>query len=260
MKKVISQSAAVAASVAVVAGSADGIIAAAIGAHKANGKLSDHIRTAFAAPVPVLSATLSAVFIGLDKKLTPKAGHNDESRAVWATIANSVATHVRNLWNKLPEGERPALCYIALNRADCTANVQVLAKPTKQELKNVLGHDQKALNAAMARIHSATTTPGGQTINPKPAPAPAAVIGAVDSHAPKGGVLAGLIVQLGTLSLAEKHELAKQLESMINAETAARLEASEKKGRGPSANAKPNAKSRGETQAKAKEVALAKVA
>lgn len=260
MMKTLSQTKIVASAVAAVTGSADAIIGAAIQANKAAGKLSVQVRAAFTAPVPVISATLSAVFVGLDSKLMPKGGHTDESRALWATIANSVATNVRIQFNALPEDARPSLCYIALNRADCTATVHVLDKPTKQQLKNALGNDQKALNSHMARLFPATTTPGGQTKNPKTAPEKAVSIGQPDKHAPAGGMVSGLLEAARPLSLADKHELVKQLTAMINAETAARLEKAEKAGRGPSAAGKPNAKSRGETQAKAKESALAKVA
>ncbi len=270
---VVSQAAAMSTATTQTTAHAVAIADAAIGIHKAGAKLSKVIQAAFALPAPLVSATLSEVFAQLDTKVN-KGKPTDATRADWATIANSVATHVRNIWNKLSEDARPALCYIALNRADCNATVHVMQAPTKQDLKNALANDTKALNAALARIHGNTPNGKDRTDNQGlPLPAmPAAKggkVGAPDPHAP-ASMLAGVREQIRHLSSAERlalilelsadmsqgerHEAAKGIEAQMAADTAAKIESQSKAARKTSANAKVGAKSRGEAQ----RVAMAK--
>lgn len=236
----ISQKAALTASVEKVNGSAQSILSAAISLDKARGKLSEQVRALMASPAPVVSATLAQVFVSLTEKVTSKGQADAEA---WARIANSIATNVRSQWNGLPEDARHQVCYIALDRGSLTANVQILDKPTKAELKNALGHDAKALNAAQARLFGkpAAKPAKAESVTPK-------VVAPSDTHAPTGGTIAAIVEQTKGLSTGELHELVKRLEAEINARTAAKLEADEKKGRGVSANGKPNAKARGESQ------------
>ena len=279
MKKqfVVSQAAALSTATATTTSHATAIATAAIATHKAGAKLSTVIRAAFEQPAPLVSATLSEVFVQLDSKVN-KGKPTDATRADWAAIANSVATHVRNIWNKLPEDARPALCYIALDRADCAATVHVMQAPSKQDLKNALASDTKALNAALARIHGNTPSGKDRTDNAgKPLPAmPAAKggkVGAPDPSAPasmlsgireqirhlSSAERAALILELSaTLSQAERHEAAKGIEQQMAADTAAALVAAETKGRGKTATAKVGAKSRGESQRVAKDKGNAK--
>lgn len=270
---VVSQAAALSTATNQTTAHAVAIADAAIGIHKAGAKLSKVIQAAFALPAPLVSATLSEVFAQLDSKVN-KGKPTDASRADWATIANSVATHVRNLWNKLPEDTRPALCYIALNRADCNATVHVMQAPSKQELKNALANDTKALNAALARIHGNTpngkdrTDNAGNALPAMPA-AKGGKVGAPDPHAP-ASMLAGvreqirhlssaerlaLILELSaSMSQAERHEVVKGVEAQMSADTVAKMGAQSKAARKTTANAKVGAKSRGEAQ----RVAMAK--
>lgn len=279
MKKqiVVSQAAALSTATATTSSHATAITTAAIATHKAGAKLSTVIRAAFEQPAPLVSATLSEVFVQLDSKVN-KGKPTDATRADWATIANSVATHVRNIWNKLPEDARPALCYIALDRADCAATVHVMQAPSKQDLKNALASDTKALNAALARIHGNTPSGKDRTDNAgKPLPAmPAAKggkVGAPDPSAPasllsgireqirhlSSAERAALILELSaTLSQSERHDSVKGIEQQMAADTAAALSAAETKGRGKTATAKVGAKSRGESQRVAKDKGNAK--
>lgn len=279
MKKqiVVSQAAALSTATATTSSHATAITTAAIATHKAGAKLSTVIRAAFEQPAPLVSATLSEVFAQLDTKVN-KGKPTDASRADWATIANSVATHVRNIWNKLPEDARPALCYIALDRADCAATVHVMQAPSKQDLKNALASDTKALNAALARIHGNTPSGKDRTDNAgKPLPAmPAAKggkVGAPDPHAP-ASMLAGireqvrhlsraerlaLILELtSTMAQADKHEAVTGIQAQIDTETDLKISSQSKAARKTSANAKVGAKSRGESQRVAKDKGNAK--
>lgn len=226
----LSQSAIKSATVKAVQGSADAICDAAIGADKAAGKLAVQVKAAFAAPTPVLRATLSAVFVQLASRLEPRKGWDDASLAQWARIANSIATYVRQVWNACPEESRPALCYIALDRANCTANVQVLEKPTKSELKAALGADTKALNAAMARIHPAKAA---KTAKEESAPAP--LVGQPDVNAPRVDSVGAILEMTHGLSLADLDRLASELAKAVEARKAAELAKAEKAGAGPSA-------------------------
>lgn len=245
MMKTVSQTSAVAAAVQKVNGSAESILSAAISADKARGKLAVQVRELMASPCAVVSATLSAVFAQLEAKVTSKGQTDAEA---WARIANSIATNVRIQWNGLPEDARPQVCYIALDRGALTANVQILEKPSKSELKAALGHDQKAYNAANERLFgkpAAKPQPKADSTAPK-------VVAPSDTNAPAGGLLAAIMEQTAPLSTGELHELVKRLEAEINARTAAALEKAEKKGAGVSATAKVGSKSRGESQKVAK--------
>lgn len=245
----ISQKQAHAAAVEKVNGSAANICAAAIGQFKAAGKLSVQIRALMASPLPVVQATLEQSFALLADKV--KADD-------WGTVANSIATNVRIIVKGMPEEARPQVCYIALDRGACKAQVIVMAKPSKAELKAALGHDKQALNKHMAALfpakaEKADKPKGDQGNAPR-------ISGANDAHAPTGGVLAAIMEQTKALSLADMLALAERIKADIEAREAARLAAEEKKGRGASAAGKPNAKSRGESQKKAGEIAAAKAA
>lgn len=240
-------------------GSAQAIAQAAIGTYKANGKLGDLIRAAFTSPAPVVAGIMAAVFIELANTINKK-GATDASIEQWATVANTVATQVRNIWNKLDSESRPALCYIALDRANCTANVQILQAPTKQEIKNALKNDIKATNAALARIHPATTTPGGTAKSANKAPEAGGVVGQTDKNQPKVGTVQTVLETCHGLSIAELDQLAKAIAGLINQRTAAALEKAEKSGKGQSAKGKGNAKTGPQAQAKAKEIGLGKAA
>jgi type III secretory pathway component EscS len=251
--KTISQSSAVATAVAKVNGSAVAIVQAATQADKARGKLAEQVRCLFASPVAVISSTLSQVFASLADQLTKKEEIDAES---WARIANSIATHVRQIWAAMPEDARPAVCYIALDRGACTANVQILDKPTKSELKAALGHDQKALNAANSRLFAKKPTIGGKDDGKGPA------VSVSDKSAPRVDAIGAVMEQLGGFSSADLHELSKRIAAEIDRRTVAALEKAEKAGKGPTAAGKPTAKARpnGETQKNAKRHAEAKVA
>lgn len=249
--KTISQASAVAAAVAKVNGSAVAIVAAATQADKARGKLAEQVRCLFASPVAVISSTLSQVFASLADQLTKKEEIDAES---WARIANSIGTHVRQIWAAMPEDARPAVCYIALDRGACTANVQILDKPTKSELKSALGHDTKAFNAASERLFAKKPTISGKDDGKGPA------VSVSDKGAPRVDAIGAVMEQLAGFSAADLHELNKRIAAEIDRRTAAALEKAEKKGRGASAVAKVGSKSRGETQAKAAELASAKAA
>lgn len=99
----ISQKKAVAAAVEKVTGSAGAIVQAATQADKARGKLADQVRALFASPVPVIGTTLAAVFEQLAEQLTKKGQIDSEA---WGRIANSIATHVRQIWAAIPEEGR----------------------------------------------------------------------------------------------------------------------------------------------------------
>lgn len=249
---VVSQAQAVAQATKVVQGSADGIVTAAIGADKAKGKLSDHIRALFASPLPVVAATLQQSFVTLADKLTSKKGTDSEA---WARIANSIATNVRTIVAGLADEVKPDVCYIALDRANHTANVQVIGKASLQDLKNALGHDQQAFNKAKERLF-------GNRSNEKPnkntAPAKAVVVGQPDKHQPKASAVSLLMEQARTLTSAELHELTKLLTAELDARTAAGIEKAEKAAKGPTAKGKSTAKTRGEAQKVAQRIGNAK--
>lgn len=252
MKKTISQASAVAAAVQKVNGSAGAIVQAATQADKARGKLADQVRALFASPVPVIGTTLAAVFEQLAEQLTKKEQIDAEA---WGRIANSIATHVRQIWGAIAEESRPAVCYIALDRGACKANVVILEKPTKGEVKAALGHDQKALNAANARLFPAKPAASKPA---KTGKGPAVSVS--DKNAPRVDSIGAIMEQLAAFSSADLHELNKRIAAEIDRRTAAALEKAEKKGRGNTAAGKPNAKSRGESQAKAAELAKSKAA
>lgn len=250
--KVISQAQAQAQAVSKVAGSAGAIVQAATQADKARGKLADQVRALFASPVPVIGTTLESVFVQLAEQLTKKEQIDAEA---WGRIANSIATHVRQIWGALPEESRPAVCYIALDRGAFTAKVVILAKPTKSELKAAIGHDTKALNAANARLFPAKPAKPAASKPAENGKGPAVSIS--DKTAPRVDAIGAIMEQLAAFSSADLHELNKRIAAEIDRRTAAALEKAEKKGRGASAAGKPNAKSRGESQAKAAELAKA---
>ena len=250
--KVISQAQAQAQAVSKVNGSAGAIVQAATQADKARGKLADQVRALFASPVPVIATTLESVFVQLAEQLTKKEQIDAEA---WGRIANSIATHVRQIWGAIAEESRPAVCYIALDRGACTANVVILEKPTKGEVKAALGHDQKALNAANARLFPAKPAASKPAATGK---GPAVSVS--DKNAPRVDAIGAIMEQLAAFSSADLHELNKRIAAEIDRRTAAALEKAEKKGRGASAAGKPNAKSRGESQAKAAELAKSKEA
>lgn len=245
----ISQKKAVAAAVEKVTGSAGAIVQAATQADKARGKLADQVRALFASPVPVISTTLAAVFEQLADQLTKKEQIDAEA---WGRIANSIATHVRQIWGALSEESRPQICYIALDRGACKANVVILEKPTKGEVKAALGHDKKAYNAAEQRLFPkkpAASKPAATGKGP--------AVSVSDKNAPRVDAIGAIMEQLAAFSSADLHELNKRIAAEIDRRTAAALEKAEKKGRGNTAAGKPNAKSRGESQAKAAELAKA---
>lgn len=243
MTKTVSQSAAVKAISEKVNGSALNITSAAIGAHKAAGKLSTQVRALMQSPAPVVEATLSQAFAMLAERVKPD---------VWPTIANSIATNVRIIVKGLPDESRPQVCYIALDRGACTANVVVMAKATVAQLEKRLGHDQKALNAAKEKLFG---KPAAQPLhNPEQPPQ---VAGSNDKHAPLGGVLGALMEQTKSLRTGDLMELVKRLQAEIEAREAARLAEEEAKGK-VTAKGKPNAKSRGESQRVAKRIGAAK--
>lgn len=248
MSKVISQAQATQAAAAKVNGSADSILKAAVGLFTAGNGLAAQVRALFASPAPVVEATLTAVFEQLEGRL-PKMKDADKP-AAWASIANSVATNVRIQWNKLEESARPGVCYIALDRGALTAKVIVLQSPTKKEVGQALALDPKAKNAAIARLF-----PSKPAAASKPADEPTVSIGQPDKHAPRADAIGVIMEQLVPFSSADLHELSKRIAAEIDRRTAAALEKAEAKGRGPSAAGKPNSKSRGESQAKAKEKA-----
>lgn len=248
----ISQAQAVQSAARLVAGSADSILQAAINADKARGKLAEQVRALFASPAPVVAATLAQAFETLEARLTTKKGTDCEA---WGRIANSIATNVRIQWNGLPEDARPAVCYIALDRGAMAANVKILAKPSKAELKAALGHDTKAFNAARERLFGKPK----QTSKAADDTAPQ-VVTSNEKHAPRTDAIGTIMEQLAPLSMADLHELNKRISAEIDRRTAAALEKAEKKGAGPTAAAKVGAKSRGEAQKKAAESAKAKAA
>lgn len=233
----VSQAKAQAQAIEKVNGSALTIVAAAIGAHKAAGKLSVQVRALMSSPVPVVEATLSAVFVQLAQKVKPEA---------WATIANSIATHVRTTVKALPEESRPAVCYIALNRAECTASVVVMKSATEAQLKARLGHDQKAYNAQHAALFGKAQPAALHT----PSEAPKLVTPS-DKHAPKGGVIGAIMEQTRGLAVADLQKLVAQLSAEIAQREEKRLAAEQAKGKVTAAG-KPNAKARGESQRVAK--------
>lgn len=241
--KTISQKAAIAQTVEKVNGSADAICAAALGAYKASlaaqksgAKLADQVRQLFTSPLAIVESTLQAVFVQLAEQVKPD---------VWPTVANSVATNVRTIVKGLPDEARPQVCYIALDRGACTANVVVMAKPSKAELKARLGHDQKAYNA-----HQEKLFPAKPAALHTPSEAPK-LVGAPDKHEPKGGYLAAMLEQTRGLSVSDLKTLVAELEKEIASREEKRLQAEEAKGK-VSAAGKPNAKSRGESQRVAK--------
>lgn len=240
MSKVISQAQAQAAALEKVNGSALNIAQAAIRQFKAAGKLSVQIRSLMASPLPVVQATLEQAFALLADKV--KADD-------WGTVANSIATNVRIIVKGMAADVRPQVCYIALDRGACKAQVIILAKPNKTELKAALGHDKQALNKHMAALFPAKQAASAPKKDDSSAPR---ISGKADSQAPTGGVIAAIMAQLGPLSEGELQELAKRISAEIEARAAKRLEAEEKKGRGVSAAGKPNAKSSGESQQVAK--------
>jgi len=245
----ISQKKAVAAAVEKVTGSAGAIVQAATQADKARGKLADQVRALFASPVPVIGTTLAAVFEQLAEQLTKKCQIDAEA---WGRIANSIATHVRQIWAAIPEEGRPQICYIALDRGACKANVVILEKPTEGQVKAALGHDQKALNAANARLFPAKPAASKPAVTGK---GPAVSVS--DKNSPRVDSIGAIMEQLAAFSQADLHELNKRIAAEIDRRTAAALEKAEKEGRGASAAGKPNAKSRGESQSKAAELAKA---
>lgn len=252
MTKVISQSKAIAQATAITNAQADGIVTAAIGADKAKGKLSDHIRALFASPLPVVAATLSQSFVTLADKLTKKGTTDSEA---WARIANSIATNVRTIVAGLADEVRPELCYIALDRANHTANVQVLGKASLQDLKNTIGHDLQAFNKAKERLFGNRSN---EKPNPKQAPAAKVVVGQPDKGQPQADAVAALLEQCRGLSIADLDRLQKAIAAEIDAKTAANLEKAEKAGKGATAKGKTNAKSRGESQKVAQRIGNAK--
>lgn len=248
----ISQTAAITKATAIVQGSADGIVTAAIGADKAKGKLSDHIRSLMSSPTQIVAATLQQSFVTLADKLTKKGTTDSEA---WARIANSIATNVRTIVAGMADDVRPDLCYIALDRANHTANVQVIQKASLQDLKNAIGHDLQAFNKAKTKLF-------GNTSNTKPsknqAPEKAVMVGQPDKHQPKASQVAILMEQAKSMTSAELHELAKQIAAELDARTAAGLEKAEKAAKKVTATGKPSAKARGESQAVAKRIGNAK--
>lgn len=237
MTKVISQTAAQSQAIEMVNGSALNIVSAAIGAHRAAGKLSVQVRALMSSPVPVVEATLSAVFVQLATKVKPKA---------WATIANSIATHVRTTVKALPEDARPAVCYISLNRAECTASVVVMKSATEAQLKARLGHDQKAYNAQHQALFGKPQPAALHTPNESPK-----LVTPSDKHAPTGGALGAIMEQTRGLATGDLMKLVERLQAEIAEREEKRLAAEQEKGKVTAAG-KPNAKARGESQRVAK--------
>jgi len=226
-------------------------------AEKAAGTLTASIKQTMAQPAQAVGRTFSELFLQLravamaNCKVAVLENVSPEKDAAvadeWRRLSNSAAVVMRRV-NNGKAGEAPAfgLFYIGLNKADMSANVQIIKAPTEKEVRAALHSDQKALNAALEQFKPVEKA--------KKAPAAGGAdsgkhVGIADKNAPAGGAAAAIIEQVQTWRAGELEALAAQLLNMAaELRKAAEKPAADKK---PAA-AKPGAKSRGETQKRAK--------
>lgn len=227
-------------------------------AEKAAGTLTASIKQTMAQPAPAVVRTFSELFLQLravamaNCKVAVLENVSPEKVAAvadeWRRLSNSAAVVMRRV-NNGKAGEAPAfgLFYIGLNKADMSANVQIIKAPSEKEVRAALHSDQKALNAALEQfkpVEKAKKAPGtdGGADSGKH-------VGVADKNAPAGGAAAAILEQVQTWRAGELEALAAQLLNMAaELRKAAEKPAADKK---PAA-AKASAKSRGETQKRAK--------
>lgn len=231
---------------------------------KAAGNLTASIKQAMAQPAQAVSRTFSELFLQLrdvamsNCKVAVLENVSAERVAdvsnEWRRLSNSAAVVMRRV-NNGKAGEAPAfgLFYIGLNKADMTANVQIIKAPTESEVRAALHNDQKAMNAALEQFKpvEVASKKAGTSADADSGKH----VGTSDKHAPTGGAAAAILEQVQLWKAGELEALAAQLLNMA----AAQRKATEKKApaKNPAA-AKPSAKSRGETQKRAKQTADAK--
>lgn len=227
-------------------------------AEKAAGTLTASIKQTMAQPAPAVVRTFSELFLQLravamaNCKVAVLENVSPEKVAAvadeWRRLSNSAAVVMRRV-NNGKAGDAPlfGLFYIGLNKADMTANVQIIKAPSEKDVRAALHSDQKALNAALEQfkpVEKAKKAPAadGSADSGKH-------VGVADKTAPAGGAAAAILEQVQTWRAGELEALAAQLLNMAaELRKAAEKPAADKK---PAA-AKASANSRGETQKRAK--------
>lgn len=223
---------------------------------KAAGNLTASIKQAMAQPAQAVARTFSELFLQLrdvalsNCKVAVLENVSAEKVAdvsnEWRRLSNSAAVVMRRV-NNGKAGDAPAfgLFYIGLNKADMTANVQIIKAPTEQEVRAALHNDQKALNAALDQFKpvEVTSKKAGTVADS------GKHVGISDKNAPTGGAAAAILEQVQLWKAGELEALAAQLLNLAAAQRKATEKAAPVKN---AAAAKPSAKSRGETQKRAK--------
>lgn len=237
MSKVISATAAAAATVATVKEQAGQLVqaiaamdSAAAKLNQAGGQLATLFSAALDAPAPIVEKVLSETFAQLravaEKNVGKKATEAEKAEE-WRRIANSAAVVARRV-NKGKAGAAPmfGLFYIGLSKEN-GATVRVIQKPTAEQVRKALATDQRALNSALAALETGKV-PASKPHAPKAAPAskPHAAAGATDTPATSSE--AAILEQLNSWRPAELEQLAARILNMATAKRAAIAEKSAK--------------------------------
>ncbi len=236
MSKVISATAAAAATVATVKEQAGQLVqaiaamdSAAAKLNQAGGQLATLFSAALDAPAPIVEKVLSETFAQLravaEKNVGKKATEAEKAEE-WRRIANSAAVVARRV-NKGKAGAAPmfGLFYIGLSKEN-GATVRVIQKPTAEQVRKALATDQRALNSALAALETGKV-PASKPHAPKAAPE-SKPHSAGASDTPATSSEAAVLEQLSSWRPAELEQLAARILNMATAKRAAIAEKSAK--------------------------------
>lgn len=250
MSKVISATAAAAATVATVKEQASQLVAGIIAMDSAaarlattGGQLATLFGAALAAPAPIVEKVLSEVFAQLApvaEKNVGKKASNEEKGEEWRRLCNSAATVARRV-NKGAAGSAPlfGLFYIGLNKASQCATVRVIQKPTAEQVRKALANDERARNAALAALETGKAPTEKPHATKKAAdPKPHAAAGKTDT--PSSSSEAAILEQLNSWRPAELEQLAAAVLNLAAAKREAIAKAKAEKN-GKAAAKKPAA-------------------
>lgn len=236
MSKVISATAAAAATVATVKEQAGQLVqaiaamdSAAAKLNQAGGQLATLFSAALDAPAPIVEKVLSETFAQLravaEKNVGKKATEAEKAEE-WRRIANSAAVVARRV-NKGKAGAAPmfGLFYIGLSKEN-GATVRVIQRPTAEQVRKALATDQRALNSALAALETGKV-PASKPHAPKAAPE-SKPHSAGASDTPATSSEAAVLEQLSSWRPAELEQLAARILNMATAKRAAIAEKSAK--------------------------------
>lgn len=249
MTKVISATAAAAATVATVKEQAGQLVAGIVAMDQAatrlqttGGQLATLFGAALAAPAAIVEKVLSEVFAQLApvaEKNVGKKASNEEKAEEWRRLCNSAATVARRV-NKGAAGSAPlfGLFYIGLSK-EKGATVRVIQKPTSEQVRKALATDQRALNSALAALEAGKAPTEKPHATKKAAdPKPHAAAGKTDT--PFSSSEAAILEQLSSWRPAELEKLAAAVLNLAAAKREAIAKAKAEKN-GKAAAKKPAA-------------------